>query len=390
MDFRAQNDQWHSRLAEVLLSHVFRDKNLQKLLSSLEIVPLRDGKWAAPQAGNLFFPAKSNDQAVPKGIEVLEVHPDAYADYARQQLFRALGAKDFRADIICDIIINTQESAGFDPHELTTDDLISHVIFLYRAGWRNSRRHDIWFMTDTGYCHSGSEVYMDTELPYSARSMFEKFDLKPPFLHADYYEAFKNIAPPQASKSSKAPKETWQDWLTQNLHIAQIPRIATPSHDAPFTLAGEFQSLLTYYGSSEVLLMLKCHWNYYAKWVIEEEGRKLKSSWEQSQRDLRSKVAGLSVECRPESKHPLGKTFLPLASMHLESIVSVPLLDVPDPDDEEWRFLSYFGVVVRVDATFFLHCLRRLQDTNPSAKQISALYAELDRLTTSENVGKVR
>jgi hypothetical protein len=184
---------------------------------------------------------------------------------------------------------------------------------------------------------------MEAEVPLSARSMFEKLNIKPKFLHAAYYEAFLKI--PQPHKASKAFKETWQDWLTQNLHVAQIPRIATPAHDAPFKLAEGFKSLLTFYGSSEVLLMLKSHWNYYSRWVVEEEGRKLKSSWGQSQKDLRAEIATLRVKCRSELTQPLGKTFLPLASIHLDSIMSVSFLDVPDPDDEQWTFLSCFGVV---------------------------------------------
>src|SRR5204863_9181358 len=55
-DFQGMPDTWHSRLAEVLVSSIVRSKSHRAIVSSLKIVPLRDGQWASPNDGNLLFP----------------------------------------------------------------------------------------------------------------------------------------------------------------------------------------------------------------------------------------------------------------------------------------------------------------------------------------------
>jgi hypothetical protein len=76
--------------------------------------------------------------------------------------------------------------------------------------------------------------------------------------------------------------------------------------------------------------------------------------------------------------------------MRLETFVSIPFLDVPDPDHDQWDYLRHFGVVVQLDAGFFLECLRRLKDTKALIKAVSHLYGQIDPWITHENADTIR
>ncbi|KAF2269756.1 hypothetical protein CC78DRAFT_452837 [Lojkania enalia] len=389
-DFQGMPESWHSRLAEVLASSIMSSKDYQNAVSNLQIVPLRDGRWVAPREENLLFPSRSKPLIIPNGIDVVEIHPEAEADYYRRQLFMILGAKDFRAEQICEIIIKTQEKESFRPENLSRKGLISHVEFLFKSGWKNGNERDLWFVSETnGYCH-GSEAYINSDLPYSAKLLFAEAREKFPFLHPDYYEAFPEKGANPEAKLDGENAETWEKWLVNHMNVAQIPRLATPSLRPPFLLSPDFNFLVKKYPSSEILLLLRYHWKYYSKWIVTRETQKLKEAWDLSQRQLKSKISSLEVKCRRGLVHPLHQTFLPVSSLQLESFVSVPLLDVPEPDHDDWDYLKHFGVVVELDANFLVECLRRLKSTGTTRKQVSQLYGHIAMWITPDNAGVIR
>jgi hypothetical protein len=386
-EFQNQSLKWHSCLAQVLLGLVARYQSILSIVSSLEIAPLRDGSWATPQVQTVFFSAESNDLIVPKGINILEIHPTAQGDKTRRHLLSLLGVQDFQAASICNTIVCIHEDAKFDPIKFSPGDLISHAMFLYKAKWDNSGTHDIWFKTDADTCYLGSQIYMDSNQPYSAKSIFTKSGLSAPFLHKDYYSAFAQGAEP----SELNRDANWQVWLQKHLHVAPIPRLVYPPFEAPFSIAREFETLITSYDSSEVLLLLKFHWEqYYSRWILSFEGEKSKPSWKCSREALISKISGMNAKCQLNTAHTLNKTYLPRTGTPKDSNNIFQFLDVPEPDDPKWSFLGHLGVVVNLDTEFYLERLRRLQDSETSVAQVSELYAELDRLADSKTTVKIR
>ena len=376
-DFQGMPEKWHSRLAEVLMSSIGRNKSYQATFSTLKIVPLRDGQWTSPNNGNLLLPSKSGPLLVPKGIDVLEIHPCADVDYFRRQLFMALGAKEFQAERICDIIVRMHGKAELQPNTLSTSDLISQLVFLYETGWKNADRHDMWFTTESGsYCR-GSQIYMDSDVPYSAKSMFTQNRAEILFLHQDYYKTFSSMG-------------GWQEWLAEHMNVAQIPRLATPPIGGPFSISKEFQFLLDTHPSTEVLLLIRYHWKYYSRWIVYGERRIKAADQGISQEKIKHKISSMEVKCRHGFVKPLNQTFLPLSSIKLEKFVSVPFLDVPEPDDDRWDYLRHLGVVVELDAVFFVEYLRRLKDVRTSREQVSQLYEQIDLWTTGNNAGAIR
>lgn len=386
-DFKTKPQRWHSRLAEVLISSIVSSKGYQDAVSTLQIAPLRNGRWVAPKDENLLFPSHSKPLVIPNGIDVVEIHPDAEEDHYRRQLLMILGAKDFRAEQICEIIVKTHEQASFDPSSLSRKDLVSHVAFLYKSDWKNADAKDIWFATDADSFCRGSEAYMDSDVMYSAAELFADLRYKFHFIHSDYLQA------PLSKKSTtdaESNSEKWLKWLAQSMHVAQIPRIVTPSLRAPFFISHDFQFLLGIWPSSKILLLMRHHWKYYSRWIVPRESSRGKEAWNISQKQLKSKLSSLDVACRRNLTYPLHQTFLPLSSMQLESVVSVPLLDVPEPDHDDWDYLKCFGVVVELDATFWVECLRRAKNATPSTKQISQLYEQLAMWMTRDNAAVIR
>jgi len=386
-DFRNMPYSWHSRLAEALLSAIARSLHWKPTIADLEIVPLRDGRWVSMKSGNLLFPSRSSNLVVPKGIDIFEIHPCAETDYFQRQLFMSLGAKEFQADQICDIIIRTHQKSDFPPNGISTSDLMSHAIFLYNAGWKNTERHDIWFATEAGlHCH-GSYVYMDSDVAFSAKSMFAKHRSEFHFLHQKYYATFSSITLPSDSQSEM---HAYQEWLLEQGNIAQVPRLATPSNGAPFGLSKDFKYLIDLDLTVDILLLLKHHWKHYSKWIVNREKNRKSTIWEISQQTLRSKISSMDVKCHGEITSPLNKTVLPLTEMHVEAFTSAPFLDVPEPNDDRWEYLSDFGVIVQLDAMFFVDCLRRLKEGKTSTKEAALLYGYIDQYTNPENTGDIR
>ena len=58
--FRSQPRQWHSKLAKTLLALAVRDEH-KSVISTLDIIPLRDGQWVSAQRRTIFFSENAND-----------------------------------------------------------------------------------------------------------------------------------------------------------------------------------------------------------------------------------------------------------------------------------------------------------------------------------------
>lgn len=471
-EFQEMPHAWHSRLSTVLVSLTVDNRVHKRAISTLQIIPLRDGQWMSPDVGNLLFPLASSNLVVPRGTHAFEVHPDVEKDAHRRHLLVVLGVKESKAENICDIILQTHEHNQFRPGTVSAADLISHAVFLYEARCQTAARRDLWFITEKGsYCH-GSQIYMDSEVPYSASNIFAENRSKFSFLHKDYWKAF------------SIPGD-WQTWLVQNLKIAVIPRLVIPSKTVKgsFTLTNDFRFLIDNCDSSRLLLLLRHHWKDYSQWVVTDGFQKDNSSKEntargESREKVRVTLSSMNVRCRGGVTAQLGQTFLPRNSMLLENGILIPgpggklpstdgklynptgvshpasglrgmlssmkaefrtrlrssipasrlsgkasatragfgrgpilyqdqtplpkssmllenssgapLLDVPEPDHDQWDYLEHFGVVVKLDASSFIYRLQRLKGTQTSIEHVSRLYDQIQACARHNDADLIR
>jgi hypothetical protein len=375
--FQEMPGKWQSLVSSILLSLVATDNGLKETISLLPIVPLSDGRWVCPDAGALFFHSKT-DLVPPKDIPAFEIRLDASGDLNRQNLFRLFGAMDANGEEICNIIVRTHMDPQFHPQDIPTKSIIYHVLFLYKNKW--AREGDLWFISEHGSYHRGSQIYLDVDKPFSAARMFAKHKSIFHFLHQDYTKAFNGL-------------DSWMQWLREILSLSECPRFVIRDGPTSFTLSVDFQFLMDRCPSSDVLLLLKRWWSKYSEWVVPDKPSPTYSvSREQSKRNLIAAISSMTVACRGGKIAPLSQTFLPRTGSPSSVDITLPksredlsmlgdmtLLDVPDPGLKDWDLLEYFGVV-RLQASVFINRLRQLKGTKISGEGIWRLYEDARRL----------
>jgi hypothetical protein len=182
---------------------------------------------------------------VPKGIEVFEIHPDTATNHFRRSLFIYLGAKSFSKDLVCDTIVQMLEHPQFKPRDQSNEDMIAHIMFLYRANWKNIGNHDLWLVIEFGSARRGSGIYLDLEELHSATTLLKEHRKEYIFLYEDYFQAFSYT------------DLDWTAWLVKNLRLAKYPRLVIPSIDLELILSKDFQLLLSTCLSLQILLLLR-------------------------------------------------------------------------------------------------------------------------------------
>ncbi|KAF2176286.1 hypothetical protein K469DRAFT_682619 [Zopfia rhizophila CBS 207.26] len=376
--FQKMPHKWHSRLSTILGIMILKNDDFKSIIGGLQIVPLRNGEWISASRGSLTFSLKSGNSMIPKGIEVFEVHADAERDSHRRNFLTILGARKPDPAGICDFIFQTHISEEFRPENLDNADLISHIEFLYRAGWKDSGAH-LWFVAKNGSHHRGSEMYVDSEVPYSASIMFKEQRQSFPFLHGDYWN------------QSRSPDDL-REWLVRRLGVAVIPRLVVEgkAKEPSFTMSKDFEFVIHNHTSSEALLLLKQHWKYYSKWIVDgsseaqNDAKKL-TPWQQSQKKLREKLSSIKVACRAGCTARLGQTFLP--RRQLLRCVSGP---TPAPENMSRLLAGHSGVVTNPGVEDLINHLHHLSTTQASTEYVSEIYNEIQAYHSDTSLGLIR
>lgn len=188
-NFQEMSKSWHSSLANALSRVIHDFPQTKSMVMALEIIPICDGSWISASRGAICFSDTSYSLAVPKGVEIYEIHPDASWGQFRRSLFINLGAKTFSKDLVCEAIVRGHEDSQFDPKRRSTSELISHIMFLYIANWTNTGAHDLYLATECDTVCLGSEIYLDSDEPYSASILFKGTGRKLRFLHKHYIQS---------------------------------------------------------------------------------------------------------------------------------------------------------------------------------------------------------
>lgn len=354
---------WHSRLASTLLLILYGEE-AEKFKSSifeLEIVPLRDGRWVSPSHQGICLPNLMGSSPAPNGIKVHEIQSKAVEDYERRELFRLLGAASSTNELLCNAIIQTHEDPAFNPEDLPNEDLMGHVLFLYSANWKNTGNHNLWLVTELGSACRSSQIYLDSDEPQSATTLFARDRKRFLFLHKLYFRVHSEV------------DLDWTAWLVKNLHVAKYPRLVVYDASSDAKLSKDFQFLLDTRSSQEILMMFRDQWSHYSMHFgsIEATAKAPKS-------DLTEKLSRMHVCCHGGETARLSQTILPVRDITYESIASMSFLDVPEPDDPRWKYLEHFGVVVESGAEPFIQCLLQLKGSKaPSVEQVSELYKQI-------------
>ena len=352
--FKAKSNAWHSHLATILMR---LSQQHSSQLRDLTLVPLSDNSWVAAGCRQILFPANKAEFELPGGLELSVVDSAAASDPERRKMFKYLGVGDLEQEPVVrhieDLHLKSNSSS------ITHAALVSQIKFLYSAGWKNPTFQRFWFTSESGQRLRGLQLYQDSSKPHSATKYFGAYRSKFRFIHKDYMAAV------------GANRDMWTRWLEERMGVATIPRLVTPTSYRGFKLSEDFEFVIKNFPSSDVLLLLRENWEEYYKYLDPNQAKRwngeyLDSAFASTEGStcafaLKKKIGSMLVTCTTGKKHRLDTTFLPSKELLIASQDGAPFVDISDGNDTRWQVLETLGVSVKVDVSFFLHCLERLQ-----------------------------
>ncbi|KAH7399670.1 hypothetical protein BKA66DRAFT_437202 [Pyrenochaeta sp. MPI-SDFR-AT-0127] len=362
--FRAMAYAWHSSLASALLRAIDKDPHILRDLRSIPIIPLKNGHWVAAKDQQTYFASAFEVLNIPRGTLLGEIDPLAAASQFRKHLFHNLGAETYSRTLVCEAIVREQQLVGFEPNEIQACDHIARALFLFESGWKNYGGHELWVATEDGSAKRGSETYTHSTKPRSAKKVLAERFTSFNFLHRGYDNAPLTIL------------GDWTGWLLENLHLAELPRLVV-SMSPKLVLATDFR-VLRKEDPIQLLLVLRDYWNHYSIMFLSSESSEC--DHEDAKSSLRATLAAVEVPCVGGRIQPLGQTTMPTADIVSGAMDAASFLEVPEPEDPRWNFLSHFGVIMNPGIDQFVKCLRQIKATTGSFKRISDLYRQLHAL----------
>ncbi len=197
------------------------------------------------------------------------------------------------------------------------------------------------------------------------------------FLNANYFDA----VPAGAIHHGRS----WKQWLTEFAGVRSYPQLQNARSGS---FSNEFKYIIKH-RPEKLIGLMKHYWSSYETDMQSSPAlvRKLKSSWVHSDANLAKNLKG---------------TILPLPRLkemvERLKIVDFPFLVMPeqltDEKEDEWQFLSLFGVGTTDDLHFHVNALKRIAHENQhgcSPDSLDALfevYAALEQNCLSPDDSK--
>lgn len=380
----ASEDNWHSRVADLLLNHLERNSRVK----TLHLVPLADGSWVSAASITPFAPVYfhiSGHSEIPTDLGYQLVDSDTIKNDARKKLFARLGVT------YCDpkSVISAIHSKHFSANKFSVGQTIPHLRFLFFNLPADSRLDRDFYLVaeEVGLVNlrSRGAYFPGSHNAYDAKSVFHPQDSTlsrhpAKFIHPLYLEAVPN--------STRSHGISLSDWLEEFGGVKQFPRLfgdwGGPSGELDFVLNHR----------SDILLgLLQKHWSHYASTITASADKRIKTSEVPSQGDAMVQLEG--------SYMPLPQLIKIAESCGVFKacfFVRAPST-LQDEDEESWGFLSRFGVRFVDDAEFYMKLLDSIKaanededEYNPETKEaIFRVYDSIMRkCITEEDCKKVQ
>ncbi|KAJ3535491.1 hypothetical protein NM688_g6968 [Phlebia brevispora] len=337
----SQSTSWWEKICDILRGMVWQHRHA---ITSLRLVPLADGNWTwvTPE---VFFHSFLTD--IPGDLTL-----------------KLLGVKEANVSAVAEQLRNlhtySSGSLARNPHVLP-----SHAWFLFQ------HRHEVSLdpfplqvLTRGSTILPASEVYMD-HVRHTSPSLSDCLgEFGAPFLHSLY---------DMKRTDFLSEFHQWKDWLHRVMRVNIAPRISK----SPSALSPEFRMFLEVSGTGTVLLFLK------------EYAPDIMASLRASPGALQQ-LREVRVVAKDGVSRPLQTTYIPRSP--LTRFPHLPFLDLADPGDGVWDFLSELGVSFQLDSLFYLKQLRELSERSQDSsgreifseveecyKQLAARFYDNDR-----------
>ncbi|KAF5513004.1 hypothetical protein CGCA056_v012212 [Colletotrichum aenigma] len=197
-------------------------------------------------------------------------------------------------------------------------------------------------------------------------------------IHHDYFERLKQTQqnsgakvaaiatePESGETETSAKTDPFHQWLTgQDLcQLATKPRLTFYHRDSNEDRLTREWKWLSKHAVMDLVLLMRDDWAHYAA----------------NRRTLITAAKKLLVPCRGGKVRELQETPIPSSSL-LEACPHINFADIPEPNDEKWRFLSNFSVIVEAkdEARIReLEVLRRVTTHENTLETVHPIYEYL-------------
>jgi hypothetical protein len=357
---KSQSGEWHAKITRIL-----RRSTTPQQVADIPLVPLRDGRWVCPSKKNIFLEPEPSNLAVPNGIDIYLVDPDACKNEERMKFFRWLRIRTCDQAEVCSMIIELH--ASLKTRRL--NDLVSDAVYLFqsRVFYSGSIKR-LRLLDGCSKFGFGKDLYIDHPGKSFAISKFaDNKESRVRLIHPDYLRNFED----------KRKRIEFVEWLVERLEISTLPRLVRDDQMTP-----EFKFLTTN-NTKDLLLLLRDNWDYYASQIY----KPIKFAGFSTRRTVMKELSEMKVKCTDRSYHPLGQTVLPLAD--LETVASyLPFIEIPFPADPRWLEFAALGLLTEESLELYLRQLKAMTTIGSSRVKKSAvreIYRQLAARSTSSS-----
>ncbi|KAJ5721350.1 uncharacterized protein N7483_009284 [Penicillium malachiteum] len=364
------SEDFQSRMAKLLSQFAKESESIRSELSSLTLLPLRNGHWVSFSSGSVSFP-HSNGIVIPPGLDFRILDPVATSNPDRKAFFSILGIQEPAVDTVRESILKRNCSSFLDEHS-TIGESKKHLVFLYQAhrfpttafGKGNMLRNIHIFSDELRLIcprRDGLECYAPSNDPYGPKLLLGATDALPgmklPFVHPKYLE--------ETPEKPSPDHPSWIEWFKETFGVSErLSLIARDGHSLSPTWY-----YLAKHQPQKLLGYLKQAWKFEGAQIICSESLKLLLQKTDVSR-LSNCIVKLPRQCR------LDEAYLPLPNLVEQSRVflgkndAFPFLHLKGMSSEEqiktnWFFLhSELGVKKDDDIEFLLDILKWLKISN--------------------------
>lgn len=338
-----QSDEWHDTVCDLLYRFPkTRKSQFHPSIRNLNILPLANGSWVrASAASELVFDLELS--GIPDDISLRRISRQVQPSSSRYRLFSALGVKPADPKHIAQKILKGKNGNQLGP-------LVQRARFFFdhrASSYSLPKPSGLAVISESRRLSQGQYMYLD--LPQDEGRLRELLPAGTPFLHSMYLQQYEG-----------EEQEKWFAWLQDVLALNTAPRLISGA------LSQEFIHLMKNTAADKFLLGLRYFWPR-LKGRISDTGLHQLSQ------------AIITLEDR--STYPLDLTFVRrrvFSRFHVPTEITLPFLPIADPDSEEWDFLRSLGVVVDVNANYFLKLLILYQAADcRNQHAISNIYQQL-------------
>ena len=353
--FPTQSDAWHDAVALLLLRllplGIVRSDVLQ-----LRILPLHNGKWVpAAQASMFMFPP---GVSIPDDLGLQSISPRITKSSPRYQLFVRLGVMPANPVPIANKILTVMA-----PRSVAARVTHARFFFDHRTVPNMPHAMRLRLVDEHGRSAQGDELYLDLPGVDGGLSLRDALSPAARFIHPDYLSAY-----PEGTDNEETGEDgtngadygfedirsEWLDWLRDRVGVNVVPRVLDDR------LSPEFLDHAPALEGRELLVSLRVWWPRLGLHLTGAGARSLGAI----------SIAGRRLDTLYLRRGALAR---------IGEALELPCIPVDDPEDHRWDFLELLGVVIRMNASFFVNKLVHMQARGEKDyKMVEDIYKQLD------------